>query len=137
MVISGLSCCAIPLATSINELALPHLGLGLGVGAVDAALVPMLANLVESRGSSHYGPVYALQQTAVNLAYSLGPFLGGQAVQTISFPWLMRLVGLLNILFCPLLLELEPQKVNFKIQFAVCLVSMWMVTKLYTYFIFG
>lgn len=115
MVVTGLSCCAIPLATSINELALPHFGLGLGVGAVDAALVPMLANLVDNKGNCHYGPVYALQQTSVNLAYSFGPLLGGQAVHSIGFPWLMRLVGLLNILYCSLLLELEVQKVGFSI----------------------
>ncbi|KAK5644946.1 hypothetical protein RI129_006246 [Pyrocoelia pectoralis] len=110
MVITGLSCCAIPLARSIRELALPHFGLGLGVGAIDAAIVPMLANLVDNRGNSHYGLVYALQQTSVNLAYSLGPLFGGLAVHSIGFAWLMRIVGLLNILYCPLLLELENRK---------------------------
>ncbi|KAF5307898.1 hypothetical protein FQR65_LT06465 [Abscondita terminalis] len=110
MVITGLSCCAVPLATSIHHLVIPHFGLGLGVGALDAALVPMLANFVDNRGESYYGLVYALQQTSVNLAYSFGPLLGGSAVHSIGFAWLLRIVGFLNILYCPLMLELEPQK---------------------------
>lgn len=56
----------------MSQLVLPHFGLGLGIGIVDAALVPMLANLMDTRHSAHYGSVYALQQTAVSLAYSLG-----------------------------------------------------------------
>ncbi|XP_017786489.1 PREDICTED: synaptic vesicular amine transporter-like [Nicrophorus vespilloides] len=110
MIITGLSCCAIPLATSIGGLTLPHFGLGLGVGVVDAALVPLLANLVDTRGNSQYGPIYALQQASVSLAYSFGPLLGGRAVHAIGFPWLMRLVGFINVLFCPLLIELDNDK---------------------------
>lgn len=81
--------------------------LGLILGAVDASLVPLLANFVDNKGSSQYGPVYAFQQAAVAVAYSFGPLLGGQAVEVLGFPWLMRLVGFANLLFCPLLLELE------------------------------
>lgn len=115
LVTVGLSCCAIPLASSISQLTFPHFGLGLGVGALDAALVPLLAYLVDARGNKHYGPVYAIQQTAVSLAYSLGPLLGGEAIHSIGFPWLMRIVGLLNVLYCPLLIELENEPVSIKI----------------------
>lgn len=59
-------------ARNLWQLVLPHLGLGLGVGAVDAALVPLLAYLVDTRHGAGYGAVYALQQTAVSLAYALG-----------------------------------------------------------------
>lgn len=63
----------IPAATTMAELVYPHFGLGLGIGIVDSALVPMLANLVDTRHPNlHYGAVYALQQTAVSLAYSVG-----------------------------------------------------------------
>lgn len=128
MVVAGLSCCYLPTATSISELTIPHFGLGLGVGmlginykyvkckkdlgAVDASLVPLLANFVDSKGSTQYGPVYAFQQAAVAVAYSFGPLLGGQAVEVFGFPWLMRLVGFLNLMFCPFLLELEGQFVS-------------------------
>jgi DHA1 family solute carrier family 18 vesicular amine transporter 1/2 len=81
------------------------------VGVVDAALVPFLANLVDKKGSNQYGPVYALQQVFVSLAYAFGPLLGGQAVHVFGFPWLMRIIGFLNLMFSPLLLELE--KVNY------------------------
>ncbi|XP_068899027.1 synaptic vesicular amine transporter [Tenebrio molitor] len=107
LVLAGLSSCALPLATSISQLALPHFGLGLSVGVVDAALVPFLANLVDKKGSNQYGPVYALQQVFVSLAYAFGPLLGGQAVHVFGFPWLMRIIGFLNLMFSPLLLELE------------------------------
>ncbi|XP_066261120.1 synaptic vesicular amine transporter-like [Euwallacea similis] len=109
MVVSGLSCCYLPLANTMSQLAIPHLGLGLGVGAVDASLVPLLANFVDNKGSAQYGPVYAFQQAAVAVAYSFGPLLGGQAVELVGFPWLIRLVGFLNLMFCPLLLEIEGQ----------------------------
>lgn len=115
MVLTGLSCCALPLANNLFQLAIPHFGLGLGVGIVDAVLVPLLANLVDSRGSSQYGPVYALQQASVSLAYSFGPLLGGEAVRVFGFPWLIRIVGFMNLLFCPLLLELEKNKVELSV----------------------
>lgn len=114
MVAIGLSCFGLPLAETISELSLPHLGLGLGVGSVDAALVPLLSFLVEQNGSDHYGPIYALQQLSVAVAYSFGPLIAGQAVQNIGFPWLIRIVGFLNLITCPLLQELELNNVSSK-----------------------
>ncbi|XP_072377380.1 chromaffin granule amine transporter-like [Diabrotica undecimpunctata] len=107
MVIIGLSCYALPLANTMSQLSLPHFGIGLGVGAVDAALVPLLASFVDYRGGNQYGPIYALQQASVSISYSFGPLLGGQAVHVIGFPWLIRIVGFFNLLVSPLLLELE------------------------------
>ncbi|KAG5898761.1 hypothetical protein JTB14_010971 [Gonioctena quinquepunctata] len=110
LVLTGLSCCALPLANTISQLFLPHFGIGLGVGAIDAALVPLLASFVDNKGSTQYGPIYALQQAAVSISYSFGPLLGGQAIHILGFPWLMRIVGFVNLMVCPLLLELEEQK---------------------------
>ena len=41
--------------------------------------MPLLAKLVDDSqgGSGGYGSMYAIVQTAVSLAYSLGPLLGG------------------------------------------------------------
>ncbi|XP_069695147.1 synaptic vesicular amine transporter-like [Periplaneta americana] len=103
MMLVGLSSVLVPSAGSVSQLAVPHFGLGLGIGVVDAALVPLLASLMDSRHSAHYGSVYALQQMAVSLAYSLGPLIGGEMVPAVGFPWLMRSVGLLNLLYCPML----------------------------------
>ena len=43
------------------------------------ALMPLLAKLVDDShsGSESYGAIYAIVQTAVSLAYGLGPFIGG------------------------------------------------------------
>lgn len=70
MLVVGVSAILIPLANTVSQLIIPHLGLGLGIGIVDAALVPLLASLVEP--NDNYGPVYSIQQVAVSLAYSLG-----------------------------------------------------------------
>jgi hypothetical protein len=41
--------------------------------------MPLLAKIVDDShaDSGSYGSIYAIVQTAVSLAYSLGPFLGG------------------------------------------------------------
>ena len=52
------------------------------------------------------GTVYAVAQTAVSLAYGLGPLIGGQLVEHVGFPVIMRAVGLLNIVYTPVLLFL-------------------------------
>lgn len=70
MLVVGISAILIPLAGTMSQLIVPHLGLGLGIGVVDAALVPLLASLVDQ--NDNYGPVYSIQQVAVSLAYSLG-----------------------------------------------------------------
>lgn len=66
----GVSAILIPSANTMSQLIFPHLAMGLGIGAADAALVPLLASLVDRNGN--YGPVYSIQQVAVSLAYSLG-----------------------------------------------------------------
>ena len=50
-----------------------------------------------------YGSVYALAQTAVSMAYGLGPLFGGQLVEVFGFPAVMCLVGVFNILYIPFL----------------------------------
>lgn len=98
---------------------LPHFGLGLGIGIIDAALVPLLATFVDatlaqeedmeakvtntSHTMSSYGTVYAIQQTSVSLAYCLAPLIGGELAQAFGFAWLMRIVGFFNIIYGPVL----------------------------------
>ncbi|XP_054257050.1 synaptic vesicular amine transporter-like isoform X2 [Macrosteles quadrilineatus] len=109
MLLVGVSAFMVPSAKTMAQLTLPHLGLGLGIGVVDSALVPLLATLVDARHCAHYGVVYALQQMAVSLAYCLGPMIGGEVVHLIGFPWLLRAVGIINIVYCPLLILLSRQ----------------------------
>ncbi|KAK9509897.1 hypothetical protein O3M35_004788 [Rhynocoris fuscipes] len=106
MLLVAVSSFMVPTASSISGLIIPHFGIGLGIGIVDAALVPLLATLVDCRHSANYSVVYALQQMAVSLAYALGPMIGGELVHIIGFPWLMRSLGFVNLLYCPLLIFL-------------------------------
>lgn len=111
----------IPSATTVAQLLLPHFGLGLGIGIIDAALVPLLATFVDatlaqanmgskptisSHTLSSYGTVYAIQQMSVSLAYCLAPLIGGELAQAIGFAWLMRIVGMFNIIYGPMLVYL-------------------------------
>ncbi|XP_046813358.1 synaptic vesicular amine transporter isoform X2 [Vespa crabro] len=104
MLLVGISAILIPSALTMSQLIFPHFGMGLGIGIADAALVPLLANLVDQNGN--YGPVYSIQQVAVSLAYFLGPITGGELVREIGFRWVMRIIGVANIIYCPILLFL-------------------------------
>ncbi|XP_076631152.1 synaptic vesicular amine transporter [Colletes latitarsis] len=108
MLVVGISAILIPSASTMSQLIIPHLGMGLGIGVADAALVPLLASLVDQNGD--YGPVYSIQQVAVSLAYSLGPILGGEMVKAIGFQWVMGIIGLINIGYCPLLIYLALER---------------------------
>ena len=88
------------------ELVVPHFGLGLGLGVVDSSLMPLLAKLVEDRHVGAYGSVFAVSQTAVSLAYGIGPLCGGVLAEHFGFPMVMRAVGLINILYSPILFYL-------------------------------
>ncbi|KAK3877736.1 hypothetical protein Pcinc_017588 [Petrolisthes cinctipes] len=103
LIMVGLAAAAVPEAGTMMALAFPHLLLGLGVGTVDAALMPHLAALVDARHVAAYGAVYAVAQAAVALAYFLGPLVGGAVVESIGFPWLMRAMAVLNFCYCPFL----------------------------------
>lgn len=101
----------------------PHFGLGLGIGVLDAALVPYLSSRIDIRYggggggggegysdisgseslSANYGTVYTIQQTAVSLAYSASPLLASEVVKFVGFPTLMLIIGVFNIVYGPLL----------------------------------
>ncbi|XP_017039775.1 synaptic vesicular amine transporter [Drosophila ficusphila] len=117
LLLVGVASILIPSATTVSQLLMPHFALGLGIGVIDAALVPLLATFVDatlsqeeqSEGSSSmssYGTVYAIQQTSVSLAYCLAPLIGGELAQTFGFAWLMRIVGIFNMIYGPILVYL-------------------------------
>ncbi|KAL9896494.1 putative mushroom body vesicular transporter portabella isoform 2-T2 [Glossina fuscipes fuscipes] len=112
MILIGISAMLIPRASSVAHLLVPHFGLGLGIGIVDAALVPLLAKFMDDilfheeptslnqvNPILRYGNVYAIQQTSVSLAYFLAPLIGGELAQAIGFDYLMRTIGAFNILY--------------------------------------
>ncbi|KAH8278893.1 hypothetical protein KR018_010812 [Drosophila ironensis] len=117
LLLVGIASILIPSATTVAQLLLPHFALGLGIGVIDAALVPLLATFVDatlsqeeqaetSSSMSSYGTVYAIQQTSVSLAYCLAPLIGGELAQTFGFAWLMRIVGIFNMIYGPILVYL-------------------------------
>ncbi|XP_017083973.1 synaptic vesicular amine transporter [Drosophila eugracilis] len=117
LLLVGVASILIPSATTVAQLLMPHFALGLGIGVIDAALVPLLATFVDatlsqeehnesSSSMSSYGTVYAIQQTSVSLAYCLAPLIGGELAQTFGFAWLMRIVGIFNMIYGPILVYL-------------------------------
>jgi DHA1 family solute carrier family 18 vesicular amine transporter 1/2 len=70
--------------------------------------MPLLAHIVDTKFFTLYGTVYAIAQTAVCLAYSLGPLVSGQLIKLgIEFSTLIRAVGFINLIYCPFCLLLR------------------------------
>lgn len=108
LLLVGLCCLGVTYAHQMLDLVLPHFGLGLGIGIIDSSLMPLLAMLVETRHVAEYGSVFAIAQTAVAIAYGIGPLIGGYVVKYIGFKALMRFLAFLNLVYCPVLLFLRP-----------------------------
>lgn len=83
---------------------------------LDASLVPYLSSRIDAKYSGHgmdchsdcsagdsvsssYGTVYAIQQMAVSLAYSMSPLLASEVVKFMGFPILMMCIGLMNVAY--------------------------------------
>ena len=136
IMIIGCSCVLIPEAKSVLSLIIPHFFLGLCIGVLDSSLVPFLAHLADSgiiaapelspndNSASSYGSVYAIQQTAVSLAYSVVPFLAGESVQSMGFPFIMRFLGVLNFLYGPTLLYVTV-KYNQRVNYMKACITVW------------
>ncbi|XP_044138714.1 chromaffin granule amine transporter-like [Bufo gargarizans] len=107
MIIMGVGLLLVPLASNIYGLIGPMAATGFAFGMVDASLVPIMGQLVDLRHTSVYGGVYAILGTALCLGYALGPLCGGAIAEAIGFPWLMTIIGLLNIIIAPLCLLLR------------------------------
>ncbi|KAJ8708532.1 hypothetical protein PYW07_010657 [Mythimna separata] len=86
---------AVPHASSVSALALPHLLLGGGLGAADAALVPALL----ARHPHRAPHVAALLQAASSAAYALGPVVGGAVSWCVGFETALRTLAVLNLLY--------------------------------------
>lgn len=108
----GISLLILPFATRMTHLIVPHFGLGLGVGAIDASMMPLLATIVDQRYPGLYGACYAVSQTTVCLAYFLGPLLGASLIVAIGFPALIRLIGIANIIQVPFDVKLRYAEID-------------------------
>ncbi|NWX89022.1 VMAT1 protein, partial [Nothoprocta ornata] len=102
MVVVGISLLCVPLAKNIYGLIAPNGGLGFAIGMVDSSMMPTMASLVDLRHAAAYGSVYAIADVAFCLGFALGPSTGGAIVRAIGFPWLMAIIGVINITYAPL-----------------------------------
>uniref|UniRef100_A0A8C4RLZ6 Solute carrier family 18 member 2 n=1 Tax=Erpetoichthys calabaricus TaxID=27687 RepID=A0A8C4RLZ6_ERPCA len=72
------------------------------IGMVDSSMMPIMGYLVDLRHVSVYGSVYAIADVAFCMGYALGPTTGGAIARSIGFPWMMTIIGIIDILFAPL-----------------------------------
>uniref|UniRef100_A0A8C0IGC5 Solute carrier family 18 member A2 n=1 Tax=Bubo bubo TaxID=30461 RepID=A0A8C0IGC5_BUBBB len=71
-------------------------------GMVDSSMMPIMGYLVDLRHVSVYGSVYAIADVAFCMGFAIGPSAGGAIAKAIGFPWLMTIIGIVDILFAPL-----------------------------------
>ncbi|XP_030740459.1 chromaffin granule amine transporter isoform X2 [Echinops telfairi] len=102
MVVVGASLLCVPLAHNIVGLIGPVAGLGFAIGMVDSSMMPIMGHLVDLRHTSVYGSVYAIADVAFCMGFAVGPSTGGAIVRAVGFPWLMVIIGVVNILYAPL-----------------------------------
>ncbi|XP_063077153.1 probable vesicular acetylcholine transporter-B [Engraulis encrasicolus] len=107
MVIIGASSCVVPACKTFGQLMLPLCGICFGIALVDTALLPTLAFLVDVRHVSVYGSVYAIADISYSVAYAMGPIVAGQIVHNLGFVQLNLGMGLVNVLYAPMLLLLR------------------------------
>nr|XP_056705802.1 vesicular acetylcholine transporter [Euleptes europaea] len=107
MVIIGASSCTVPACRNFWQLVVPLCGICFGIALVDTALLPTLAFLVDVRYVSVYGSVYAIADISYSVAYALGPIVAGEIVHSFGFVKLNLGMGLVNMLYAPVLLALK------------------------------
>ncbi|CAI5682007.1 synaptic vesicular amine transporter [Oreochromis niloticus] len=107
MVVVGISVICVPFARDIYGLILPNFGVGFAIGMVDSSMMPIMGYLVDLRHVSVYGSVYAIADVAFCLGFALGPSIGGSIAESIGFPWLMTIIGIVDIIFAPLCIFLR------------------------------
>uniref|UniRef100_A0A8C5QEQ3 Major facilitator superfamily (MFS) profile domain-containing protein n=1 Tax=Leptobrachium leishanense TaxID=445787 RepID=A0A8C5QEQ3_9ANUR len=107
MILVGVSILCVPFAKNIYGLIAPNFGVGFAIGMVDSSMMPIMGYLVDLRHISVYGSVYAIADVAFCMGFALGPSAGGAIAKSIGFPWLMTIIGIVDILFAPLCLFLR------------------------------
>ncbi|XP_040293647.1 synaptic vesicular amine transporter [Bufo bufo] len=107
MMLVGISVICVPFAKDIYGLIAPNFGVGFAIGMVDSSMMPIMGYLVDLRHVSVYGSVYAIADVAFCMGFALGPSAGGAIAKSIGFPWLMTIIGIVDIIFAPLCLFLR------------------------------
>jgi len=107
LAIIGIALMMVPYARSFKQLVLPMAALGFAIGMVDSSMMPELGNLVDLRHTAVYGGVYAIGDIAFCLGFAVGPSLSGLLVQRVGFHAMLTGIGIICLIYCPLLFLLK------------------------------
>ncbi|XP_054464234.1 synaptic vesicular amine transporter-like [Anoplopoma fimbria] len=102
MILVGITTISFGFSKNIYHVLVLNAIVGFSVGTVDSSIMPLMGNLVDLRYVPVYGTVYAIADVAVCIGFSVGPAIAGPIVASIGFPWLMAIIGTVNIIFAPL-----------------------------------
>ncbi|CAJ1075653.1 synaptic vesicular amine transporter-like [Xyrichtys novacula] len=102
MIVAGIITITFQFSQNIYHLLVLNAFIGFSVGSVDSSIMPLMGNLVDLRYRPVYGTVYAIADVAICIGFSIGPAVTGPIVALIGFPWLMTIVGAVNMVFAPL-----------------------------------
>ncbi|KAM8844418.1 synaptic vesicular amine transporter-like isoform 2-T3 [Spinachia spinachia] len=106
MSLAGMATICFGFSKNIYHVFVLNACVGFSVGVVDSSIMPLMGNLVDLRHVPAYSTVYAIADVAICIGFSVGPAVTGPIVASIGFPWLMALIGTVNIIFAPLCLFL-------------------------------
>ncbi|XP_041673398.1 synaptic vesicular amine transporter-like [Cheilinus undulatus] len=109
MIMAGITTISFGFSKNFYHLLVQNAFIGFSVGVVDSSIMPLMGNLVDLRYQPVYGTVYAIADVAICLGFCVGPAVTGPIVASFGFPWLMTIVGTVDIVFAPLcILLLRP-----------------------------
>ncbi|XP_062422206.1 synaptic vesicular amine transporter-like [Pungitius pungitius] len=102
MILAGITTISFGFSKNIYHVLVLNASVGFSIGVVDSSIMPLMGNLVDLRYVPAYSTVYAIADVAICIGFSVGPTLAGPIVASIGFPWLMAIIGTVNIIFAPL-----------------------------------
>ncbi|XP_035510858.1 synaptic vesicular amine transporter-like [Morone saxatilis] len=102
MILAGITTISFGFSKNIYHVIVLNAFVGLSVGIVDSSIMPLMGFLVDLRYVPVYGTIYAIADVAICIGFCVGPAIAGPIVASIGFPWLMAIIGTVNIIFAPL-----------------------------------
>ncbi|XP_014679612.1 PREDICTED: vesicular acetylcholine transporter-like, partial [Priapulus caudatus] len=97
----------IPLCATFSLLMIPVGLLCFGVALIDTAILPTMGYLVDIRHTSVYGSIYAIADVSYSMAYAIGPMIAGKITDLYGFAALNVGIGVVTLLYCPLIVLLR------------------------------
>ncbi|XP_041812672.1 synaptic vesicular amine transporter-like [Chelmon rostratus] len=102
MILAGITIISFGFSKTVYHVIVLNALVGLSVGTVDSSIMPLMGYLVDLRYVPVYGTVYAIADVALCIGFCVGPAIAGPIVAWIGFPWLVAIIGTVNIVFAPL-----------------------------------